>query len=105
MRSPCGNSRQPAVCCREPRAPFRIDLLMETVENLPVIASRLLHHSEAIPAVVHVGEAAEQVACSRLGLVKLGSANQVHYGVGGDIKRVLVSIFLLGPGGGGGGGR
>jgi hypothetical protein len=33
-----------------------------------------VHHSEAIPAVVHVGEAAEQVACSRLGLVKLVSA-------------------------------
>jgi hypothetical protein len=40
-----------------------------------------VHHSEVIPAVVHVGEAAEQVACSCLGLVKLSSTNQVHYGV------------------------
>src|SRR6202050_3434556 len=79
------------------------DHVAVTVGSLPAVAARLVHHSEAIPAVVHVGEAAEQVACSRLGLVKLGSANQVPYGVGGDIERVLVSIFLLGPGEAGGG--
>src|SRR6202045_1745443 len=82
--------------------PDECDHLAVTVGSLPAVAARVVHHSEAIPAVVHVGEAAEQVACSRLGLVKLGSANQVHYGVGGDIKRVLVSIFLLGPGEAGG---
>src|SRR5271168_574692 len=70
--------------------PDECDHLAVTVGGLPAVAARLVHHSEAIPAVVHVGEAAEQVACSRLGPVKLGSANQVHYGVGGDIKRVLV---------------
>jgi hypothetical protein len=82
--------------------PDECDHLAVTVGSLPGVAARLVHHSESIPAVVHIGEAAEQVACSRLGLVKLGSANQVHYGVGGDIKRVLVSIFLLGPGEAGG---
>src|SRR5580704_206207 len=82
--------------------PDECDHLAVTVGSLPAVAARLVHHSEAIPAVVHVGEAAERVACSRLGLVKLCSANQVHYGVGGDIKRVLVSIFLLGPGEAGG---
>ena len=79
-----------------------VDHLAIAVGGLSAVTARLVHHSEAVPAVVHVGEASEQVACSRLGLDKLGSANQVHYGVGGDIKRVLVSIFLLGPGEAGG---
>src|ERR1700722_3618900 len=79
--------------------PDECDHLAVTVGSLPAVAARLVHHSEAIPAVVHVGEAAERAARSRLGLVKLGSANQVHYDVGGDIQRVLL---LLGPGEAGG---
>jgi hypothetical protein len=46
-----------------------------------VAACRRAPRAPAIPAVVHVGKAAEQVACSRLGLVKPGSANQIRYGV------------------------
>jgi hypothetical protein len=79
-----------------------VNHLTIAVGRLSAVAARLVHHSEAVPAIMDVGKAQEQVACSRLGLVELGGANQVHYGIGGGIKRVLVSIFLLGPGEAGG---
>jgi hypothetical protein len=70
--------------------------------SLTVLATGLIDHAEAIVAIVHVGEQQQEIAGGLLGLVELGSANQVHYGVGGDNKRILVSIFLLGFGEAGG---
>jgi len=72
------------------------------VGRLSAIAARLVHHSEPVPTVVHVGEPEEQVACSRLGLIELGGTDEVHHGIGGGIKGVLVEVFLLGPGEAGG---
>jgi hypothetical protein len=43
------------------------------IGSLSIIAAGVMDHSEAVPAVMHVGEAAEQVACCRLGLVKLSA--------------------------------
>jgi hypothetical protein len=40
--------------------PDECDHIAVTVSSLPAVAARLVHHSEVIPAVVHVGEAAEQ---------------------------------------------
>jgi hypothetical protein len=79
-----------------------VDHLAIAVGSLSAVAARLMHHSEAVPAVVHIGEAEEQVACGGLGLVELGGANKLHHGIGGGIKRVLVGVFLLGPGEAGG---
>ncbi len=40
----------------------KVDHLAIAISCLSVIAARLVHHSEAVPAVMHVGEAAEQAA-------------------------------------------
>ena len=73
-----------------------VDHLAIAVGRLSAVAARLVHHSEAVPAVVHVGEADQQVACGRLGLVELGRADELHHGIGGGIKLVLIGVFLLG---------
>ncbi len=72
------------------------DHLAIAVGRLSVVAAHLVHHSEPIPAVVHVGEADQQVACGRLGLVELGGADELHHGIGGGIELVLMGVFLLG---------
>ena len=73
-----------------------VDHLAIAVGRLSAVAARLVHHSEPIPAVVHVGEADQQVACGRLGLVELGGADELHHGIGGGIELVLIGVFLLG---------
>ena len=40
--------------------PDECDHLAVTVGSLPAVAARLVHHSEAIPAVMHMGEALEE---------------------------------------------
>ena len=72
------------------------DHLAIAVGRLSVVAAHLVHHSEPIPAVVHVGEADQQVACGRLGLVELGGADELHHGIGGGIELVLIGVFVLG---------
>ena len=51
-----------------------VDHLAIALGRLPAVAARLVDHSEAIPAIVHVGEADQQVARGCLGLVELGGA-------------------------------
>jgi hypothetical protein len=51
-----------------------VDHLAIAIGCLSAVAARLVHHSQAVSSVVHIGEAAEQVACSRLGLVQPDSA-------------------------------
>jgi hypothetical protein len=72
-----------------------VDHLAIAFDRLSAIAARLVDHSKAIPAIVHVGEADQQVAGGCLRLVELGGANKVHHGIGGGIKRILVGVFLL----------
>jgi hypothetical protein len=58
--------------------PDECDHLAVTVGSLPAVAARLVHHSEAIPAVVHVGEAAEQVHVEwTFGLEAVGPTSQL----------------------------
>jgi hypothetical protein len=52
-------------------AAFEQHHLAVTVGSLLAVAARLVHHSEAIPAVVHVGEVAEQVACAEAAVLAL----------------------------------
>jgi hypothetical protein len=73
-----------------------VDHLAIAVGRLSAVAARLVHHSEAVPAVVHVGEADQQVACGRLGLVELGCGDELHHGIGGGVQLVLIGVFLLG---------
>ena len=54
-----------------------VDHLAIAVGRLAAVAARLVHHSEPVPAVVHVGEADQQVACGRLGLVEPCGADKV----------------------------
>jgi len=77
---------------------WEVDDLAMAVGRLSAVAARLMDHPEAVPAIVHVGEANQQVACSRLGLVEFGRTDEVHHGVGGGIELVLMVVFLRGPG-------
>jgi hypothetical protein len=45
---------------------------------------------------VHVGETDQRVTCSGLGLLEPDGADEVHHGIGGGIKLVLIDVFLLG---------
>jgi len=65
-----------------------VDHLAIAVGRLSAVAARLVHHSEAVPAVVHIGEADQQVACGRLGLVELGRGDELHHGIGGGVQFV-----------------
>jgi hypothetical protein len=51
-----------------------VDHLAIAVGRLSAVAPRLVHDSEVVPAVVHVGETDQQVAGGRLGLVELAAA-------------------------------
>ena len=59
-----------------------VDDFAVAVGRLSMISSGLVDHAEAIPAVVHVGEAFEEVASGALGLVELALVDEVDCGVG-----------------------
>jgi hypothetical protein len=73
-----------------------VDHFAIAVGGLSGVAARLMHHSEAVPAVMHVGETDQKVTCGCLGLVEPVGADEVHDGIGGGIKLVLIGVFLLG---------
>jgi hypothetical protein len=73
-----------------------VDHFAIAVGSLSVVAVRLVDHTEAVPAVVHVAEADLQVACGSLGLIKLARRDELHHGIGGGIKLVLMGVFRLG---------
>jgi hypothetical protein len=54
---------------------------------LSVIAARLVHHSEAVPAVMHIREAAEQWRAAP-------SSTWQRAPLGRSITRFIVSIFV-----------
>jgi hypothetical protein len=64
-----------------------------------LIASGLVDHSEAIPAVMHIGEARDEVAGGLLGLIELAGLDEVDGGVG---RRGQLVLGLVDAGVGGG---
>ncbi len=76
--------------------PDERDHLPIALGSLPVLATGLVDHSEAIVAIVHVGEQHQEVAGGLLGLVELAGADEAGGGVGRDGQLVVVSV--LGPG-------
>jgi hypothetical protein len=74
-----------------------VDHLAIAVGRVAAVAARLVHHAEPVPAIVHIGEAQEQVVCGRLGFIELARGKELHHGIGSGIERIVVSIFLLGP--------
>ena len=75
--------------------PDERDHLPIALGSLPVLATGLVDHSEAIVAIVHVGEQHQEVAGGLLGLVELAGADEAGGGVGRDGQLVVVSV--LGP--------
>jgi hypothetical protein len=59
------------------------DHLAVAVRCLLFLAPRLVHHSEAIPSVVHVRKALKEIASGGLGLFQLTGFHEVDRGVGG----------------------
>jgi len=57
--------------------PDAVDHLAIAVGGLSVVAARLVDHAEAIPAVVGLGEAHQEVAGGLLGVVELSGLNEV----------------------------
>jgi hypothetical protein len=67
-----------------------VDDLAVAVGGLLIVASRLVDHPEAIPAIMHIGEAFEEVARGALGFVELAGTDEVDGGVGGSVEFVGV---------------
>jgi len=59
-----------------------------------VVASRLVDHAEAVPAVVGVGEAFEQMAGDLLGFVEPALVDEIDggIGIGGEFVLGIVGI-------------
>jgi hypothetical protein len=58
-----------------------------------VLATGLVHHAEAIVAVVYLGEPHQEVAGGLLGLVELGGTDEVGGGVGRDGQLIVLSVL------------
>ena len=76
-----------------------VDDFAVAVGRLFLTASGLVDHSEAIPAIMHIGEARDEVAGGLLGLVELAGMDEVDGGVGRRGQLVL-GIVDAGVGGG-----
>src|ERR1700747_367235 len=76
-----------------------VDDFRVAVGPLFLIASGLVDHSEAIPAVMHIGEARDEVAGGLLGLIELAGLDEVDGGVG---RRGQLVLGLVDAGVGGG---
>jgi hypothetical protein len=76
-----------------------VDDFAVAVGRLFLIASGLVDHSEAIPAVMHIGEARDEVAGGLLGLIELAGLDEVDGGVG---RRGQLVLGLVDAGVGGG---
>jgi hypothetical protein len=76
-----------------------VDDFAVAVGRLFLIASGLVDHSEAIPAVMRIGEARDEVAGGLLGLIELAGLDEVDGGVG---RRGQLVLGLVNAGVGGG---
>jgi hypothetical protein len=72
--------------------PDERDHLPIAVGGLSVLATGLVHHAEAVVAVVDLGEPHLEVAGGLLGLVELAGADQVGSGVGRNGQFVLFGV-------------
>ena len=78
-----------------------VDDFAIAVRGLSVIASGLVDHAEAIPAVVHVGEAFEQIAGRLLGLIEPAVEDEFGGSVGRSRECVLgILVVCVGDVGG-----
>ena len=68
------------------------DDLAVAVGGLSVLASGLMDHSEAIVAVVHIGEPHQEVAGGLLGFVEPSGVNEFAHGVGGGGQCVVIGF-------------
>ena len=65
-----------------------VDDFAIAVRGLSVISSDLVDHAEAIPAVVHIGEAFEQIEGRLLGLIEPAVEDEFGGSVGRSRERV-----------------
>src|SRR5579864_1117248 len=63
------------------------------VGRLAVLATGLVHHAEAIVAVVHLGEPRQEIAGGLLGLVELAGSDEVGSGVGRNGQLVIMGVL------------
>jgi hypothetical protein len=66
-----------------------LDDFSVAVGGLAIVTSGLVDHAEAIPAVVDIGEALEQIAGDLLGFIELVLIDEVDGGVGSGGEFVL----------------
>jgi hypothetical protein len=60
-----------------------------TLNGLLPITSRLINHAEPVVAVMHVGEALQEIVCRALGLIELAGLDQIDGGIGGSRQLFL----------------
>jgi hypothetical protein len=72
------------------------DHLPIAVGGLSVLTAGLMHHAEAVVAVVDLGEPRLEVAGSLLGLIELAGADEVGGGVGRNGQFVLIGVLGAG---------
>ncbi len=80
-------------------SPNEVDDLAIAVSRLFLIAAGLVNHPEPIPAVMHIGEALEQIAGDLLGLVEPAFVDEVDGGVGRRRQLVLEIVEAVLGGG------
>ena len=57
-------------------------------------ADRLVHHSEAVPAIVHIGKRRSRSCATASVSLSLARTDELRHSIGGGLKRE--SIFILG---------
>ena len=72
--------------------PDERDHLPIAVGGLSVLATGLMHHAEAVVAVVDLGKPRLEVAGSLLGLIELAGTDEVGSGVGRNGQFVLIGV-------------
>ncbi len=72
--------------------PDERDHLPVAVGGLSVFTTGLVHHAEAVVAVVNLGEPHLEVAGGLLGLVELAGTDEVGSGVGRNGQFVLIGV-------------
>ena len=76
--------------------PDERDHLPIAVGGLSVLTTGLMHHAEAVVAVVDFGEPRLEVAGSLLGLIELAGADEAGGGVGRNGQFVLIGVLGAG---------
>src|SRR5947209_17378667 len=72
-----------------------IDYFAVAVSRLTIIASGLVDHAEAIPAIVNIREAFEQIAGHLLGLIEAALVDEIDGSVGCDRELVFGIVYVV----------